>query len=633
MDQAKAITFLNLFPFVENSVKLFDDQNRFLNKIVLTGKIAALEQAANLFTFTEKTILTFSNLKEELIPLLVRENLNRLTDELRSKAQTAIDILVRNLFERTADVGFLATDGVIVDFLRGNVTPEDMRARLVEYTLKYSVYDEILLLDPSGNVRMNIHPSNTPVVSSDAAIFEALRAPGYVERYEHTDLFPGRDKTLFFAHKIVDGSRPIGVLVLVFRFEDEMERIFGSILNTHEEIFFSDSTGNILIESRPQPQKKFLKGGDKNGFTYDKGRLLITTQAKGYEGYHGAGWNSTAALDMGKKMRENGGKALSHTRKSTLDDSIRAIIAKADDLIEDLSDVIINGELIASKERVYVLTPVLDNLRNISSSILSTIKESVTNLENTIMDGSIYEAESAAKLAVDIMDRNLYERANDCRWWALTPAFIDELAKPEPNRKTIESILKYINDLYTVYTNLFVFDARGVIIASSSNQDIVGRSVSSEALSRTASIVNTQGYYVSPFESTPYYNGKPTYIYYASLILNRKSLGGIGIVFDSEPQFKAMLDDSFPTSKRGFSCFAERNGTVLASNHPQIQPLEKLTLDEEILRFQQGQKTHRFVKFEDKEYLVGIALSKGYREYKTSDGYKNDVLSLTFIEY
>ncbi len=28
-----------------------------------------------------------------------------------------------------------------------------------------------------------------------------------------------------------------------------------------------------------------------------------------------------------------------------------------------------------------------------------------------------------AELIVDIMDRNLYERANDCRWWALTTDF------------------------------------------------------------------------------------------------------------------------------------------------------------------------------------------------------------------
>ena len=30
----------------------------------------------------------------------------------------------------------------------------------------------------------------------------------------------------------------------------------------------------------------------------------------------------------------------------------------------------------------------------------------------------------------DIMDRNLYERANDCRWWALSPVLREGLAAP-----------------------------------------------------------------------------------------------------------------------------------------------------------------------------------------------------------
>ena len=35
---------------------------------------------------------------------------------LRSKSQIAIDVLVRNLFERTADIGFLSTDDDIREF-------------------------------------------------------------------------------------------------------------------------------------------------------------------------------------------------------------------------------------------------------------------------------------------------------------------------------------------------------------------------------------------------------------------------------------------------------------------------------------------------------------------------------------
>ena len=45
-----------------------------------------------------------------------------------------------------------------------------------------------------------------------------------------------------------------------------------------------------------------------------------------------------------------------------------------------------------------------------------TFGKCISNLENTIMEGLIYEVEAIVKLGMEIMDRNLYERANDCRW-------------------------------------------------------------------------------------------------------------------------------------------------------------------------------------------------------------------------
>jgi hypothetical protein len=61
--------------------------------------------------------------------------------------------------------------------------------------------------------------------------------------------------------------------------------------------------------------------------------------------------------------------------------------------------------------------------------------------------------------------------------------------------------------------------------------------------------------------------------------------------------------------------------------------MERLELDDSILRFNSQHPEHRFIVQDGKKYLVGIALSQGYREYKCQDNYKNDILSLTFIEY
>jgi hypothetical protein len=631
MDEIK---YINLFPFIGQSVKLFDDQNRFLKKIILTGKICALEKAANLFSFTEKTIETFSDLKEDLIPLLIRENIKKYTDELRSKAQISIDILVRNLFERTADVGFLATDTAIIDFLKGEYPSDTLRKRLIEYTLKYSVYNEIIITDTNGNIRLNINGNNSNTVSNDPIIKNALQSDAYVEQYAHSDLFVSQEKTLLFAQKIIDQNQAIGVLILCFRFEDEMERIFSSLLNPGEHIFFTDGKDIITSSSDESSKMKneFRKIRSDAGITYSNGNLFISAKTKGYEGYYGAPWSSVAFINV-KKCTQKPPLKDPISEKCTLDENIKAIIHKADDVIEDLSDVIINGELIASKERVYVLTPVLDNLRSVSSSILSTIKDTVGNLENTIMEGLIFDVKASAKLAIEIMDRNLYERANDSRWWAMTPLFEEELSTQTPDARQLTEVLSYINSLYTVYTNLYIYDRNSTVIASSNDPHIIGKKVSGEYIAKTLSNTTTQNYFVSNFDNTPFYNDKATYIYSATIRSEGKIIGGIGIVFDAYPQFQAMLIDSFPPSKTGFSSFVDRKGMILSTTHPTLNPMEYMELNDEILRFNAQQPEHRFIILEGKKYLVGIALSQGYREYKCQDNYKNDVLSLVFIEY
>lgn len=624
--------FISVFPFIAHSVRLFDDQNRFLKKIVLTGKICALEKAANLFSFTERTIETFRELKEELIPLLIDENIKKFTEEANSKAQICIDILIRNLFERTADVGFLATDTEIISFLKGNISADELRSRLIEYTLKYSVYDDIIITDTKGMVKLSMSGNVEGSISTDPIITSALKIDTYVEQYAHSDLAPDLSESLLFAQKVTDNGSTIGVLVLRFRFEDEMNRIFDSLLSEGEHIFFTDHKKIITTSSKEPIPIKNMGGKLDSEYILENGFLFTPSVTKGYEGYFGAPWKSVAYINIHKATLKAPATEKS-SQKCTLDQNIKNIIAKADDVIEDLSDVIINGELIASKERVYVLTPVLDNLRNVSSAILNTIKDTVNNLENTIMDGLVYEAQASAKLAIEIMDRNLYERANDCRWWALTPSFAEELSSAQPDYTKISEILQYINGLYTVYTNLFVYDTQGNIVAASNDISIVGRKINGDFVSKTLSNNNAQHYFVSAFDKSPFYNNEPTYLYNATIRFNTKTVGGIGIVFDAAPQFKAILDDSFPHGKKGFSSIIDRKGVVISTNHPSLNVMETLDVNDDILRFNGVEPIHRFITHSGVKYLAGIALSRGYREYKCHDNYKNDLLSLTFIEY
>lgn len=59
----------------------------------------------------------FEQLSSSLINQLGLETLKKTTLAMKSKAQVAVDIMIRNLFERTADIGFLAMDDEVRSYL------------------------------------------------------------------------------------------------------------------------------------------------------------------------------------------------------------------------------------------------------------------------------------------------------------------------------------------------------------------------------------------------------------------------------------------------------------------------------------------------------------------------------------
>jgi hypothetical protein len=76
-----------------------------------------LGQMSGTGTDMSKTKDGFALLSNNLIDNLAKETIKKLSSEIASKSQVAVDILIRNLFERTADIGFLATDSDIRDIL------------------------------------------------------------------------------------------------------------------------------------------------------------------------------------------------------------------------------------------------------------------------------------------------------------------------------------------------------------------------------------------------------------------------------------------------------------------------------------------------------------------------------------
>lgn len=79
--------------------------------------LALLSQIGDAGMNMEKIKNDFVSLSNELVNHLGTQLLQKGVNEMHSKVQICVDTVIRNLFERTADIGFLATDDAIREFL------------------------------------------------------------------------------------------------------------------------------------------------------------------------------------------------------------------------------------------------------------------------------------------------------------------------------------------------------------------------------------------------------------------------------------------------------------------------------------------------------------------------------------
>ena len=153
---------LNYMPRVRSYDESITSLNSQWENIKLLCEINCPQESENILPQMTRIQNRFTNLKSELIDTLTEENLKKTTRKMISKAQVTVDILIRNLYERTADVGFLATDHEICSFLQQPVSSYDeimlIRKRQQEYVAKYSVYEEIVIIDNDRVVRANLDP-------------------------------------------------------------------------------------------------------------------------------------------------------------------------------------------------------------------------------------------------------------------------------------------------------------------------------------------------------------------------------------------------------------------------------------------------------------------------------------------
>lgn len=655
-------------------IKHMDMVVQYADELVSLSKswdnLALLSHFGNSSTNINETKNNFSDLTTKLLNHLSHEVLEKTVREMKFKAQISIDILIRNLFERTADIGFLSTNQDIRTFLLDNTNKytseylpkvEAIKESFYEYIKKYSVYDNIVLMDTHGNILVQLDCEHKIEKSKDEIITYALNChEEYIETFKYHDFLPHQKQSLVYTMPVRQNddknSKVIGILSLCFRFKDEMKSIFENLINEYNKecLTILDKDGHVIASSDVHhialgTQLKMNLSSKYQLVSYaGRDYLAKTCKTNGYQGYYGQQWfghimipMEYAFIQQEDNLNINQSILLAILQEGQgFNDELKKIPLQANTIQNNLNRLVWNGNINKNCE---------DNSnKNFSRALLSEISLtgektkrifdlSIANLTKTII---LNNTSYVASLMVDIMDRNLYERANDCRWWALTSEFKKILSLDEinvGNQDVLSEILTYINNLYTVYTNLFIYDKEGIILAVSntSQQHLVGKQLDSDVVKNSMELKKSNDYFVSEFEKTKLYNNDFTYIYYASILNKQQCVGGIGVVFDSKVEFKAMIEESIPDfdvskSSEIFGVLTNKDKMVISSSNPLLKTGEYLQLSDKFFELNNGESHSEIVVYDNKYYAVGVKCSQGYREYKNTDTYENNVYALFF---
>ena len=226
---------------------------------------------------------------------------------------------------------------------------------------------------------------------------------------------------------------------------------------------------------------------------------------------------------------------------------------------------------------------------------------------------------------IDVIDRNLYERSCDVRWWATDQSVIDALSNPTSEARTHASArLGQILDSYTVYFDIIVVDVTGRILANGrpNQYPVVGMNQSDQEWFLEALLTADGTECVqSSVHSSSLCNGERTIIYACTVrsdgCARGEPLGVLGIVFRWDALAQVIVERT-PLSNSEWehtrACIVDSHAVILADTNRDFGTQLKLPSWHEIRRSGRG---YHLLEIDDLPHCVGHAKSPGFETYNT----------------
>ena len=268
-----------------------------------------------------------------------------------------------------------------------------------------------------------------------------------------------------------------------------------------------------------------------------------------------------------------------------------------------------------------------NNTAIVADDMANKTRISITELVE-IIGGSV-RGERLADIAlnsIDLIDRNLYERTCDVRWWATDSSVVDALQNPSQEALNfVSKRLGIILNAYTVYHDLVLCDLKGKILANGRPRQFnsVGRDeFKSSWFSKAIATRSGDEFGFQVAHSSPLAKDQSVLIYSSSVRRNggvsEPILGALGVIFNWEALSQAVLTNASideAEAKRTIRIITDRDFQVLASSKP--LPIDFRIPVEQLGSILSQSKGHCVVSVGGKEACVAHALSPGFESYAT----------------
>lgn len=228
---------------------------------------------------------------------------------------------------------------------------------------------------------------------------------------------------------------------------------------------------------------------------------------------------------------------------------------------------------------------------------------------------------------IDLIDRNLYERTCDVRWWANDNSLVDALTTPSPESFEYASKrMGVILDAYTVYYDLVLCDMQGNIVANG-RPDLYGSTgcnVSHAEWFRSAVLTRSSEEF--GFETAHQSNlvSDQSVVAYSCGVrrdgdANGELLGVLGVLFNWDAFAKAVIDQT-PIAKEEKEatrcCICDSTGALLADSWgKQLQESIDFPEMKELLKQEKG---FVITEYQDNRCCIAHARAPGFETYSTN---------------